>query len=106
MNTLDYNGKSISYLLYKDNVQILNSYLITTKQDMLNILQQIRENAESQGFVYKRNNISWLREWRAHNFLHDIGYKIVRVMSVDLNENETLLRRLGYFFLSLIYQKV
>ena len=52
-------------------------------------------------FAYKRTIGSWLREWRAHNVLYKWGYQPDRTKSVDLNEDETQIRKIGYFLLSI-----
>lgn len=49
---------------------------------------------------FTRSKKSLLREWRAHNVLYRWGYKKERTGSVDFNQNESLGRRIGYFFLS------
>jgi hypothetical protein len=71
---------------------------------MREILELIGSEAIRYCLLYTRSITSWLREWKAHNYLYDMGYEKARTGSVDLNENESLIRRIGYFFLALFYR--
>ena len=86
------------------NIKITESYTITDPACMLDALNLIREEAQRFNIQYKRTNMSWIREWKAHNMLYKAGVQKERTGSTDLNEDETLRRRLGYWFLSLFYK--
>ena len=62
--------------------------------------------AEKRGFTYKRSLSSWLMEWKAHNYLSDKNIETSRTSSVDINEDEKLIRRFGYFVLALFYKAI
>lgn len=74
---------------------------------MKEILNKIKAKAEKRCFTYKRSLSSWISEWKAHNYLYDrnvAASKVSSTSSVDLNEDETLIRRFGYFILALFYK--
>ena len=92
----------MEYKVTPDNVRIIDSYKVTDETIMIKWLTEIRNNAREQGFEYKRTNKSWIREWKAHNWLYARNIQKLQTKDVDLNENESLWKRLGYFILSLL----
>ena len=84
------------------NVRIYNSYAVD-KSDMSDWIARIRIFGEQYGYVYSRTNQSWANEWEAHNLLFKLGICPTRTKDVDLNEDETALRKIGYFLLSRLY---
>lgn len=85
-------------------LHIENSYLIETKEGIMRALDIIRgtkayEELKASG--YTRTPKSEYREWKAHNFLYKIGYKRERTKSVDIDQNESKLRRFVYAVLSI-----
>lgn len=94
----DGETKTVSYYMTDANVHIEDSYLIRSNETKKEILTIILSNTV---FAYKRTIGSWLREWRAHNVLCRWGYQPDRTKSVDLNEDETQIRKIGYFLLSI-----
>ena len=94
----DGETKTVSYYMTDANVHIEDSYLIRSNETKKEILTIILSNTV---FAYKRTIGSWLREWRAHNVLYKWGYQPDRTKSVDLNEDETQIRKIGYFLLSI-----
>ena len=104
MFTFVYETMTINCMVSAENIHIMNSSRIRKTSDMRAILEIIREEATNRGFTYKRSVSSWLREWKAHNFLSDKNIETDRTSSVDLNEDEKLIRRIGYFILSLFYK--
>ena len=104
MFTFVYENQTITCIISADNIHIINSFKIRKSSDMKAILEIIREEAEKRGFTYKRSISSWLTEWKAHNFLSDRNIKTERAASVDINEDEKLFKRLGYFGLALFYK--
>ena len=88
----EYNGHSIS---------IFNSYKIKRKRDMEFILTMIECASYNRGIFYSRSKSSWIREWKAHNILYKLGLFKKSTKDLDLYENESKLRRFGYFILSL-----
>ena len=91
----------MEYSYNKNNIHIKNSYIMRNKENMYEYLEAIRRKAFLiDGIEYKRSNKSWIREWCAHNWLYDHKIEIERTKDVDLNENENIFRRFGYWFIS------
>lgn len=105
MKTLQFNDRQINYQLSPDNIHIVDSHLITNPQDMAVIVALLRADAENEGFGYKRTNAAWVTEWKAHNVLYKWGFKKDRTGSVDLNEDESTIRLIGYAILSLFHER-
>lgn len=101
--TFVYEYKTMNCLISEDNIHIVNSVRIKNPTDMKAILKIIRAEAEKRGFKYKRSIRSWLIEWKAHNYLSHRNIEQNRTSSVDLSEDEKLIRRFGYFILALFY---
>lgn len=99
--TIDYKEFHLVVRFYELNVHIEDSYQVTKRADMLEILKLIRKKSSIE---YKRTNDSWIREWRAHNLLYINKYKVQQTKSVDLNEDETVGKRFIYAILSAFYQ--
>ena len=90
----------MQYTVSVDNVRVYNGFLCVDPHCMLAYIELIRSYAEKIGFKYKRSALSWIHEWRAHNWMYKHKIKIDRTKDVDLNENESLLKRVGYFIIS------
>ena len=104
MFTFVYENMTINCIISADNVHIMDSYKVRKSSDMKAIIEIIREEAANRGFTYKRSIASWVAEWKAHNTLSARNIETERTSSVDLNEDESIIRRLGYFVLSLFYK--
>lgn len=93
----------MKYSITEKNIHIENSYLCKDP-DVMNIkLDTIRAEAMKASIIYHRSNKSWIREWLAHNWLYNHGIEVERTAHVDLNEDESLIRRLGYFIIALLF---
>ena len=103
--SIPFEGNLIQAEYNSSNIHIFNSYKIKRKRDMKRILMLIKCASFNRGIFYSRKEKSWIREWKAHNILYKLGIKKERTSSVDLNENESILRRFGYFILSLFSLK-
>ena len=97
------NNVAYAYIANSMNIRIIDSYKIIKRKDMKSAIKQIKKQAASKGFIYKRTNKEWLQEWRAHNLLYVLNYEIDRTKSVDLNEDEPKSRKTLYKILSFIY---
>lgn len=93
-----HDESTITVYFNKKSVTIDRSYEITSKECMLDTIRLIREEALRIGISYKRTGTSWLRERRAHNLLYNLGIAKGRTSRTDLDEKESLFRRIGYFF--------
>lgn len=76
------------------NLHIQDSYEITKLKDMNDYLQQHKDELGSS-----RSIKSYLVEWRAHNILYNLGLCISHTKNVDLNDDETILRRCVYYII-------
>lgn len=107
MHVIDIRHHNIDLLtvyINNKNVHINESYTVTDPSCMQEAINLIREEAKRFNIFYKRNDKSWIREWKAHNMLYKAGIQKERTGCTDLNEDESLFRRLGYWFLSLFYK--
>ena len=94
---------AVTYSTMHLNISVDKSYKLAKKHQISEALDQILERpvmTRMREAGYTRSKRSMLREWAAHNGLYKLGYARERTGSVDMNEDETWLRRLGYFFLS------
>jgi hypothetical protein len=92
---------NITYKVSKNNIHIVDSYKINKSKDILAICKVLKAKYPQ----FKRNYTSWHREWCAHNFLYNLNIKTNRTKDVDLNENESMIRLIGYFLISLLYMQ-
>ena len=86
----------------KNNIHIIDSYKVKEE----NIMYYLREFKERIGkdFTYKRSLEDMEIEWVAHNILYKMGICKTRTKDVDINENETTLRKTGYSLIYKIYK--
>ena len=104
---MDYKefNKNISFS-YGENpcIHIKDSYLIQSKEDIKSMLEYIRSLSgykQLQRDGYTRTFESEYREWKAHNFLYNIGFQRKRTGTVDIDQNEPKLCRFIYAILSI-----
>jgi hypothetical protein len=79
-------------------VTIVNSYEIKD-EDIHDFVSELKEEIDKYSklrYLYKRSNISWEREWIAHNKLYRKGLFIDHTRDVDLDENEPIYRLIIY----------
>lgn len=81
------------------NIKIINSYLVTSKQEMIDFIHTLPLDK------VKRSEKSCLNEWIVHNRLYHIGIFKEHSKDCDLTYNESFVRRIGYFILSRFYRK-
>ena len=74
------------------NYQIKNSYNynIAAMFSMIQVLRSLGKLGDS------RSDMSYVKEWYAHNILYKLGLFRSHTRDVDLNDNETLTRRFAY----------
>lgn len=87
----------------ESNIHIEDSYRISQKHLMRRILVDVIDKAAKNNIFYKRSIESWINEWVAHNWLYEYSIKPDRSKSVDLNENENIFKKFGYFIISKIF---
>jgi hypothetical protein len=98
------DGTWVECTITPTNVHIKDSYRITDKKTMKEIIAKIRNYALVDfGNTYKRTEKQWLHEWRAHNLLYKLDYQMERTKSIDLDEGETSRNNFLYKVLSFLY---
>lgn len=97
------SGYNIEYSISNNNCHIVDSYMIKGKRAKLNFISYVL--FEYEGFAKARSSMSYYREWKAHNILYKWKVKPESTKDTDLNTNESLIRRLGYFFISLLFKE-
>lgn len=79
------------------NLHIKESYKIRRLSDMMDYLIEHKcELGDS------RSMESYLIEWRAHNIMYDLGLFRSHTKDVDLNDDESMTRRIAYAIIWLI----
>lgn len=100
--SVQYNQHDFKIIVDKTNTHIENSYRITKRKDMRNLLKLIQEKTEEEYIINQLSISSQIHEWRAHNLLYAFGIQRNRTKDVDLNK-ESWWRRACYAILSLLY---
>lgn len=85
------------------NVKIIDSYLIKDDYVKMAFLKEV--SATFPGIFGKRTMMSLFREWKAHNILYAKHFQTKRTKDTDLNEHESMFRRLGYWFINLFFRE-
>lgn len=94
----------IDIKITEDNIQLKNSYTIKKSWMMSLLLDDLKMKSEGTSKVFdERSKFSLISEWRAHNLLYSLHYKRERTKDVDLDINETKLRKICYVILGSIY---
>lgn len=84
---------------------IIDSYQVTSRKDMKEVLKVLREDAEDNKAlaIHKRSISSMINEWRVHNLLYSFGIQKDRTKSVDLNMGQPWYVTVLYTILSPFY---
>lgn len=90
-----------------NNINIKNSYKVTSRERMKVILNIIKEYVEDydEGIETPfdhRSIKSMVREWVAHNNLYTLGYKKEQTKDIDLNYPQKWYIPAVYWVLSLV----
>lgn len=104
MKTYEINflGKIYKCSCDPNNIHIENSYTITRECNMRDFLKIVLKKANADGLTYKRSISEWIEEWKAHNKLYQCGIAVSHTKDVDLNEDESKVKKLGYKVVSKI----
>ena len=90
-------------LTAKDVTHIIDSCLVKSKQAMRDYLEQVREMADPEMAVCKRDIESQVHEWRAHNFFYNLHVFRSRTCDVDLELKQPWYRELFCRVVSFFY---
>ena len=90
-----------------NNINIKDSYKVTSRTRMKVILTIVKEYVEDYGEGIEtpfdhRSIKSMVREWVTHNNLYKLGYKKQQTKNIDLNYPQKWYVPVVYWFLSLI----
>jgi len=86
-----------------DNTHIIDSCLITSKEDIRAYLQELRDTSDPEMAVNRRDMESQVREWRSHNFFYKFHVFRSRTKDVDLELKQTWYRELFCRVVSFFY---
>lgn len=78
----------------KENTHIEDSYQIKLKKSMENEIEWIKECRKARKYPVTRSTNSYVREWKGHNNLYNIGLFRSHTKDVDLNENNSIIEEL------------
>ena len=76
------------------NIKVYNSFMITNADTREEIIESLLYYEEMYPSEWNRTKNSLLREWYAHNIMHDLGYKLNRTTDVDLNNADEMTYRI------------
>lgn len=97
--------QGLNIKVYKNNINIKNSYKINNRLLMKMILDVLKDEIKEEYLESpfdKRSIKGMVREWVAHNNLYKLGYKKDRMCNVDLNYPQKWYVPIVYWFLSLL----
>lgn len=93
------NVQEIKYEICRENFRIIDSWQYKDKSLMTKFIELHLTTAPFN----RRSVKSYLREWRVHNLLYKFHIAKESTRDTDLNINEKLIYRIGYFLLSPLY---
>jgi hypothetical protein len=85
------------------NTHIVDSCLVTSKEDIRAYLQKLRDTSSPEMAVNQRDMESQVREWRSHNFFYKFHVFRSRTKDVDLELRQSWLRELFCRVVSFFY---
>lgn len=107
ISTITVHPYGIRVTYYNDpldpNIKIYDSAGIICTDDMIHILDFIMADPLYTEVQRTRTLISYLTEWRAHNWLYERNISPECTIDVDLEEHEAKGRLYAYFILSILY---
>ena len=98
----EYNIKGIVIHVYKNSVNVENSYKIKKHSHIKDVVKYIKENFSEYTSVSKIDTHILVAEWKAHNLLYWLKIERDRTAHCDLNHNN-IVKRILYFIMSLLY---
>ena len=82
------NDLRIYITFMSGNIHIKDSYRIQSDEDKKQILHKIMGSHSYVAGHYKRNFKSYLREWKAHNYLYNKNFKREQTASGNNNSSD------------------
>lgn len=89
--------EDISFKIYKDRVKVVNSYQVTDRYRIKEILFDF--HLEHLDIKFNRSVKLLIKEWVTHNRLYKLGIKRDRTKDVDLEYNQKWYLKIIYSIL-------
>lgn len=98
----EYSIESVNIHVYKDYVNIQNSYKIKKHKHIKDVVNYIKHELSEYTTVSKIDTINLISEWKTHNLLYWLNIERDRTAHCDLNHNNSI-KKVLYFIISLLY---
>ena len=87
-------------IISPENTKIIDSCIITSKDEMREYLEAVRQHSSLEMAVWQRDMESMLREWRSHNLFYKLHVFRSRTHDVDLELKQPWWRELFCLIMS------
>ena len=91
--------ENISFHIYSDRVKVINSYQVTNRQRIKEILYSFK--LEHQDIKFDRNISLLVKEWVVHNRLYKLNISRDRTKDVDLEYKQKWYLKVLYSILGI-----
>lgn len=78
----------------KDNTKVIDSSSVKNDKSIRNMVEWLVEERKMRKYPITRTVDSYVREWKGHNRLYEMGISKSHTKDVDLNENNNILEEL------------
>lgn len=78
----------------KDNTKVIDSNSVKNDKSIRNMVEWLVEERKMRKYPITRTVDSYVREWKGHNRLYEMGIAKSHTKDVDLNENNNILEEL------------
>lgn len=78
----------------KDNTKVIDSSSVKNDKSIRNMVEWLVEERKMRKYPITRTVDSYVREWKGHNRLYEMGIAKSHTKDVDLNENNNILEEL------------
>ena len=90
-------------ILTEENTRIVDSCEVKSKEEIMDYLTQLRENASPEMAINQRSMESLVDEWRAHNLFYGLHVFRCRTHDVDLERHQSWWREAFCCVVSFFY---
>lgn len=95
--------EELDYILSKENLHIVDSYLIEDPMEMENYIHLIRVTKARPDYAISKLPMKYMvDEWKAHNLYYKMGLWRSHTKDVDINEND-LKNKICYWTAARLY---